>query len=152
MPNDRYSRQTALSEIGEKGQQLLAQKKVVIVGVGALGSVAAELLIRAGLGKLLLIDRDIVEESNLPRQFLYCEDDIGKSKALAAQERLQKINKNCQIQAEAAHLNKKNLSLLADADLILDGTDNLSTRFLLNDYCKKEKKLWIYAAAIKTSG
>lgn len=149
---ERYSRQTPLEEIGVEGQEKLAEKSVAIVGLGALGSVSAELLARAGVGKLLLIDRDVVEESNLPRQFLYAEEDIGKSKAQAAKQRLEKINSRCQLQAEAIHLHKSLLTILKNANIVLDCTDNLATRFLINDYCKKEGKIWIYAAAIKTEG
>lgn len=149
---ERYARQVVLEEVGIEGQKRLAEKSVAIVGLGALGSASAELLLRAGVRKLLLIDRDIVEESNLPRQFLYAEEDLGKSKAQAAKQRLVKINSRCQLRAEAVHFGKNHLALLKDIGLVLDCTDNLATRFLINDYCKKEKKTWIYAAAIKTAG
>ena len=151
-PHPKYSRQILLSQIGKEGQEKLSRAKVAIVGIGALGTVAVELLARAGIGSLLLIDRDIIEESNLQRQFLFDEKDIGKSKSATAQEKLQRINSQITIVVETIHLNAKNINLLQKYDLILDCTDNLTTRFLLNDYCKKEKKKWIYAAAIKTSG
>jgi adenylyltransferase/sulfurtransferase len=150
--NIRYSRQTLLNEIGIEGQALLQAKKVAIVGVGALGTVAAELLTRAGIGTLILIDRDIVEESNLQRQTLFHENDVGRSKALAAQEKLQEINSTITVEAYPLHLNAEKMEMLKNVDLILDCTDNLKTRFLINDFCKKEKIPWIYAAAIKTSG
>jgi len=155
MHNDsdsRYSRQILLKEIGREGQKLLQDKKVAIVGVGALGTVAAELLARAGVGNLILVDRDMVEESNLQRQTLFDEKDIGKNKAAAAEQRIKEINSGINIETHAIHLDPKNIGVLDAADLILDCTDNLQTRFLINDYCKKEKKPWIYAAAIKTSG
>ncbi|MDP3639608.1 MAG: HesA/MoeB/ThiF family protein [Nanoarchaeota archaeon] len=152
MPPERYARQLVLPEIGAEGQKKLAQAEVAIVGLGALGTVTAELLARAGVGKLILIDRDVVEESNLPRQFLYAEEDIGKSKARAAEERLRKINRSIGIEAEAIHLNTATSPFLKNADIIMDCTDNLSTRFFLNDFCKKESKRWIYAAAVKTAG
>lgn len=150
--NERYSRQILLPEIGLTGQEILQQKKVVIVGIGALGTAAAELLARAGVGNLCLIDRDIIELSNLHRQILFEESDVGKSKAVAAKEKLTTINSEIKITAEPIHLNLENIPLLNKFDLILDCTDNLQTRFLLNDYCKKENLPWIYAAAIKTSG
>lgn len=148
----RYSRQILLDEIGKEGQAILDQKKVAIVGVGALGTVASELLARAGVGSLLLIDRDTIEESNLQRQILYNELDLGKSKAQTAKEKLGKINSSISLEAEVIHLTPSNIQLLKECDLVLDCTDNLQTRFLINDYCKKEKIPWIYAAAIKTSG
>lgn len=150
--NLRYSRQILLKEIGEKGQSELSHKKVVIVGMGALGTVAAELLARAGIGLLQLIDRDLIEESNLQRQILFAEKDVGKGKSATAAEKLKEINSLIKIEFHSLHLNSKNIGLLRDADLILDCTDNLETRFLINDYCKKEKIPWIYAAAIKKSG
>src|SRR3989344_5046921 len=150
--HSRYSRQILLKEIGRDGQEILQNKKVAIVGVGALGTVAAELLARAGVGSLILIDRDVVEESNLQRQTLFDEKSIGKNKATAAEKRIKEVNPEINVEPYAIHLNPQNIRLLQSADLVLDCTDNLQTRFLINDYCKKEKKLWIYAAAIKTSG
>ena len=149
---ERYSRQILLNEIGKEGQDKLPDKKVAIIGVGALGTVAAELLVRAGVGSLILIDRDIIEESNLQRQTLFDEEDIGKSKVTAAEKRINSINSGIKIKTHSIHLNPQSINILQMADLILDCTDNLQTRFLINDYCKKEKKPWIYAAAIKTSG
>ena len=150
--HSRYSRQILLNEIGQEGQALLQTKKVAIIGIGALGTVAAELLARAGIGSLLLIDREVVEESNLQRQTLFDEKDLGKSKAMAAEKRIAAINSKIQVESQAIHLSSESIQTLETADLILDCTDNLQTRFLINDYCKKEKKIWIYAAAIKTSG
>ena len=147
---ERYSRQTRLSEIGPSGQKIVQQKIVAIVGLGALGTVAAELLIRAGVKKIILIDGDKVEESNLSRQ-LYTERDIGKNKVLAAKEKLHQINSQAIITAHPTHLHRQNLSLL-HADLFLDCTDNLPTRLLFNDYAKRQKIPWIYGAAIRTSG
>ena len=141
---DRYSRQMLLKEIGEEGQSKLDYKKVVIVGIGALGTVAAELLARAGIGSLRLIDRDVVEESNLQRQILFTEKDVGKSKSVMAAEKLKEINSLIKIESYPLHLDPKNVSLLQDADLVLDCTDNLETRFLINDHCRKEKIPWIY--------
>src|SRR3989344_6084298 len=135
MHNDsdsRYSRQILLKEIGREGQKLLQDKKVAIVGVGALGTVAAELLARAGVGNLILVDRDMVEESNLQRQTLFDEKDIGKNKAAAAEQRIKKINSDIKVEFHSIHLNPQNIDVLQSADLILDCTDNLQTRFLIN--------------------
>src|SRR3989338_6193437 len=150
--SSRYSRQILLDQIGTEGQALLQNKKVAIIGIGALGTVAAELLSRAGVGNLILIDRDVVEPSNLQRQTLFDEKNLGKNKVLAAEKRINEINSEIKIESHSIHLNSENIGILQTADLVLDCTDNLQTRFLINDYCKKEKKLWIYAAAIKTSG
>jgi len=150
--HSRYSRQILLQEIGKEGQVILQNKKVAIVGVGALGTVASELLARAGVGSLILIDRDTVEESNLQRQTLFDEKSVGKNKASAAEQRIKEINSDIKVEFHSIHLTPQNIDVLQSADLILDCTDNLQTRFLINDYCKKEIKPWIYAAAIKTSG
>lgn len=152
MKDERYSRQMILEEIREEGQEKISHAIVGIIGMGALGTVAAELLARAGIRKLILIDRDVVEESNLQRQTLYEEKDVGRSKVVAAKERLQKINRALTIEIHAVHLNAGNIEVLEGANLILDCTDNLQTRFLINDFCKKENKPWIYGAAIRTAG
>lgn len=143
----RYSRQEIL--LGKR-QQMLGRSTVAIVGLGALGSVSAELLVRAGVG-LILIDRDIVELSNLQRQGLFTEEDIGKPKALCANEHLKKINSTIKIKAYAVDLSYENINLVK-SDLILDCTDNLETRFLINEYCIKNNIPWIYAAAIANKG
>lgn len=150
--SERYSRQILLQEIGDEGQKKISQKTVAVIGIGALGTVAAELLIRAGVHNLIIIDRDTVEESNLQRQLLFTGKDIGRSKALVAKEKLLEINPKATITAKIIHLNSENINELKIVDLILDDTDNFQTRFLINDFCKKEKIPWIYAAAIKTSG
>jgi len=149
---ERYSRQILLSEIGIEGQQQLAKKKIAIIGIGALGTVAAELATRAGIGTILLIDRDYIEESNLQRQSLFTEQDLSKSKVHTAKEKLLQINSKINIQAQAISLNQSNITILKNIDLILDCTDNLQTRFLINDFAKKYNLPWIYAAAIKTEG
>jgi len=149
---ERYSRQILLSEIGSEGQKQLHASKVVVVGVGALGTVATELLVRAGVENLTLIDRDVVEESNLQRQMLFTEKDIGRSKAIVAQEKLQLINSRTDIIAQPVSLHSGNIALLQSAEVVLDCTDNIQTRLLINDFCKKEKIVWIYAAAIRTAG
>src|SRR3989344_7380553 len=142
MKSERYSRQTILPEIGAEGQNKIERAVVAIVGVGALGTVAAELLTRAGIGALILIDRDIVEESNLQRQTLYQEKDVGRSKAVAAKERLIKINSKAKVEIHAIHLNSVSIPVLERAQLVLDCADNLQTRFLINDFCRKNGVPW----------
>ena len=144
----RYSRQEAL--IGEENQMLLGSRIVCIIGLGALGANSGSLLARAGIN-LILIDDDKIDLSNLQRQNLYNEDDIGKNKAEAAEKHLRKINSEIKIYFYNEELTKENINLIK-ADLVLDCTDNLETRFLINDFCSKNKIPWIHAAAIKNSG
>ncbi len=127
MAEDRYSRQTRFSAFGVDGQERLGQATAVIVGCGALGSVQASLLARAGVGRLRLIDRDYVEESNLQRQVLYTEDDAreGLPKAEAARRHLARVNSRISVEAAIADLEPRTAEdLLAGATVILDGTDN----------------------------
>ena len=160
----RYIRQEIFNEIGKKGQQRLRNSSIAIIGLGALGSVSAELLARAGIGKLVLIDRDIVELSNLQRQSLYDENGLGKPKALAAKEHLKKINNETKFDVFVDDLNydniykiipiknKSNKNQKNNVDLILDCTDNLETRFLINDFCIKNKIPFVYASAVGSKG
>jgi len=147
----RYIRQEIFKEIGKEGQNKLNNSNVAIVGIGALGTVSADLLARAGVN-LVLIDRDIVELSNLQRQSLFDEDDIGKSKSMQAKHHLEKINSEIKIKVIADDLNPDNIDMLKSVDLILDCTDNLETRFLLNDFCVKNKIKFIYSSAIGNKG
>ena len=138
--NNRYSRQLLYSNIGQSGQDQLAEKTVLIVGVGALGSLSSEMLTRAGVKKLILIDRDFVEVTNLQRQTLYTELDAKDKvpKAIAAKERLEQINSQVELEVHVAHADGHLLESLAEkADLILDGTDNFETRMLINDVAYK---------------
>jgi molybdopterin/thiamine biosynthesis adenylyltransferase len=148
---ERYSRQVLFPGIGEAGQQLLRAGHVAVVGVGATGAATASLLARAGVGHLTLIDRDFVEPSNLQRQMLFDEDDARASlpKAEAAHRHLARINSSVAISAHIADLVPANIAtLLSGADIILDCTDNFETRYLLNDFCVREGRPWIYAAAV----
>ena len=153
--SDRYSRQCLLPEIGADGQQRLARSRAVVVGVGALGTVQASLLVRAGVGETALIDRDIVELSNLQRQCLFDERDaaLGTPKAVAAAEALRKANSDVSVTAFVNDLTPSNADrLLASADVILDGTDNFEARYLINDVSVKRSVPWIYGAAVGTHG
>lgn len=150
---DRYSRQILFPGIGPEGQRLLAEARVAIVGCGATGTCVASLLARAGVGNLLIIDRDYVEPSNLQRQTLFDEADAAESlpKAVAAARKIAAFNSEVQVTAEVADLTPENAeSLLSQTDLgvILDATDNFETRYLINDLAVKSGKPWIYAAAV----
>jgi adenylyltransferase/sulfurtransferase len=150
----RYLRQEILREIGKNGQSRLHNSVVAVIGLGALGSVSAELLTRAGIGKLIIIDRDFVELSNLQRQSVYGENDVGKPKAVQAAKHLGRINSEVRIDFYFEDLDFENIGriLPEKPDLILDCTDNLTTRFLINDYAIKNNIPFIYSAAIGTKG
>jgi len=151
----RYERQKRLSQVGAQGQQRLGSAAVAVIGLGALGSVASDLLVRAGVGALTLIDRDVVDWSNLGRQILFDEEDARRSrpKAEAAARRLRRINSETALRVEPADLAPGNLmSLLQGAGLLLDGSDNFETRYLLNDYAVREGIPYIYAGAVGTYG
>ena len=153
--DDRYARQKALRHIGIKGQEKLAASRVAIAGMGALGSVQAQLLCRAGVGFLRIIDRDTVEMNNLQRQILYTEQDAaeGLPKVMAAGRRLRGINSGIRIEEIAADLNSGNAeALLRDVDLVLDATDNMETRYLINEVCVKNGIPWIYGGAVESEG
>src|SRR6202008_1172969 len=134
---ERYSRQILFAPIGEEGQQRLRRSSVTIIGCGALGSALAGLLVRAGIGRLRIVDRDFVEDSNLQRQTLFEEADAQEAlpKAVAAERRLRSINSDVRVEGVVADLTPGNIeSLLRGFPLLLDGTDNFETRLLLNDY------------------
>jgi molybdopterin-synthase adenylyltransferase len=151
---DRYSRQILFPGIGEQGQQALLRSHAVIVGCGALGSFHAAALARAGVGRLTIVDRDYVEPSNLHRQWLFEESDAAAAlpKAIAAQRRLAGINSAIQVRAIVADLTPANAEDLLTADLILDGTDNFDTRYLINDFSISRGIPWIYGAAVGAYG
>jgi len=152
---ERYSRQILFSKIGEAGQQLLLGSSAVIVGCGALGTALANLLARAGVGKLRIVDRDFVEPSNLQRQTLFEESDAAEAlpKAVAAERRLRAINSGVSIEGIVADVSSRNAEdLVRGFPLILDGTDNFETRFLLNDVAIHLNVPWIYAAVVASYG
>lgn len=150
--NGRYSRQEILLEIGEKGQGLLAKSRIAVIGVGATGTTAANLLARAGIGKIAIIDRDIIELHNLQRQDIFIEQDCNKPKAIQAKKYLKEVNNNIDIDAYPIEINHETISILNDFELVLDCTDNMETRFLINDFCVKNKKPWIFCSATGTKG
>ncbi len=152
---ERYSRQVLFPGIGAEGQRRLAAAKVAIVGCGATGSAAAALLARAGVGTLRILDRDYVEASNLQRQSLFDEADAAESlpKAIAAARKMAAFNSQIVVEPEVADLTPANVRrLLAGAQLILDGTDNFETRYLINDYAVEAGTPWIYGAAVGSYG
>jgi adenylyltransferase/sulfurtransferase len=153
--HERYSRQILFPGIGEEGQQRLRAATAAVVGCGALGSFHAGALARAGIGRLLLIDRDFVEWSNLQRQWLYEEADARDAlpKAAAAARALARINSEAEIVPHVADLTPESIGeLLEGASIVLDGTDNFETRFLLNDYCVEHGLPWIYGGAVGSYG
>ncbi len=149
----RYGRQILLEDVGEQGQEKLKRAKVLIVGAGGLGSPLALYLCAAGVGTLGIIDDDHVAESNLQRQVLYTTMDVGRSKVEAAAERLSALNPNVIIQTYRQRLQPGNaLDVLQDYDIILDGCDNISTRYLINDSCVKLDKVYVYGSISEFRG
>ena len=154
-PLDRYSRQIRFPQLGEKGQRALMKSRVTLCGCGALGTVLANHLVRAGVGKVRIIDRDFIETHNLQRQILFDETDVAENlpKAEAAARKLRTINSSIEIEPVVTDLDHTNiLDLVSDADLILDGTDNFETRYLINDAAVKLGKPWIYGGVIGSEG
>ena len=150
---ERFSRQLILKNIGAKGQKKISSSKILIVGVGGLGCPAAENLVRAGVGTIGLIDDDIVSLSNIHRQSLFSSKDIKKLKVSVAEKKLKEINPLTKIQTYKSRLNKKNIkNIIKNYDLIIDGSDNFKTKFLINDYCKKFKKKLVTGAISKFDG
>lgn len=155
MNDDRYIRQICVPFIGTEGQERIGASHVVILGCGALGTAAANVLARAGTGQLLIVDRDFVERSNLQRQVLFDEADAheGLPKAVAAERRLHAINSNIRIEGRVADAHPGNIEeLIRGATAVVDATDNFETRFLLNDACIKLNIPWIYGGAVGVEG
>ncbi|WP_168120575.1 ThiF family adenylyltransferase [Paenibacillus sp. HB172176] len=153
--NERYSRQILFPPIGSAGQSKLGSSSVCIVGMGALGTVLANHMVRAGVGFVRIVDRDYVEASNLQRQLLYDENDVeqGLPKAVAAQNKLGRINSEVEIEALVMDVTPSTIEgLLDNVDLVLDGTDNFQTRYLLNDACFRQGIPFIYGGAVSARG
>lgn len=152
---ERYSRQVLFDGIGPAGQARLAKSRVVILGCGALGAMHAETLSRAGVGRLVLVDRDFVEESNLQRQVMFEERDAldRLPKAVAAAERIRRVNSDVTVEPVVTDVSFENVEeVISGSDLVLDGTDNFEARFLLNDACIKARIPWIYGAVVGSAG
>lgn len=153
MKENRYSRQILLPEIGRDGQKKLAKCRAVVIGCGALGTYSLGFLVRAGVGDVTVVDRDIIDLSNLQRQALFSEKDVGRPKARVAEDRLRTINSEVKIRGIVDDVNHTNVQrLIRDATVVLDATDNMDTRFLVNDACVKEGIPWIYAGAVGVTG
>jgi molybdopterin/thiamine biosynthesis adenylyltransferase len=152
---EKYSRQILFDGIGLGGQERLLAASAVVAGCGAIGAATANLLVRAGTGRIRIVDRDFVEPSNLQRQTLFDESDAREAlpKAIAAERKLRAINSGISVEGLVADINPGNVAeLLEDFDVILDGTDNFETRFLINDFAVKSGKPWIYGAAVASYG
>jgi len=152
---ERYKKQLLLEEIGEEGQEMLKNSSVVIVGCGGLGSIISNCLVRAGIGKVTIVDNDCIELENLHRQMLFDEEDVKKGlpKSVAAANKLRKINSQVQIEPIVAKVTPENIEeILKDVNLVFDGTDNFEVRFLINDACIKTGIPWIYAGVLATYG
>ena len=150
---ERYSRQIVLKDIGILGQRKILLSKVLIIGAGGLGSPVAEFLSRAGIGSLGIVDDDKVSLSNLHRQNLYITSDIGKFKVKIAKDKIKKINPNTRVTTYKIRLNNKNFKkIISDYDYVVDGSDNFTTKFLLNDFCLKFKKVLVTGAISKFDG
>ncbi len=152
MDRERFARQIVLAGVGEEGQKRLLEARVAVVGLGALGSLQAELLTRAGVGHLILVDRDVVERANLQRQHLFTEADLGLPKVHAAARHLKAIWPGVDLECHPVDLSPDNVGLLSGAHVILDGTDNWPTRWLLNDFAVREGIPLIYGAALQHEG
>ena len=150
---ERFSRQLVLKKIGAKGQKKILSSKILIVGIGGLGCPAAENLVRAGIGTIGLIDNDIVNLSNIHRQSLFTSKDIKKTKVSVAAKKLKEINPSTKIKTYKTQLNRNNIkNIIKNYELIIDGSDNFKTKFLINDYCKKFKKKLVTGAISKFDG
>jgi len=153
--DERYSRQILFEGIGPSGQQRLLDSRVLLIGCGALGSAQAESLTRAGVKSLRIVDRDFVESSNLQRQTLFTEHDADERlpKAVAAANHLHEINSDTQVEPIVADVNHSNIErYVSGCDVVVDGTDNFSTRYLINDACVKHEVCWVYGAAVGSYG
>ena len=150
---ERFSRQLVLKNIGANGQKKILSSKILIVGIGGLGCPAAENLVRAGIGTIGLIDDDIINLSNIHRQSLFNSKDVKKSKVSVAAKKLKEINPLTKIKTYKLRLNKKNIkNIIKNYEIIIDGSDNFETKFLINDYCIKLKKKLITGAISKFDG
>lgn len=153
MKEDRYSRQVLLPEVGAQGQKKLGRSRATVIGCGALGTNALSFLVRAGVGHVMAVDRDVVDLSNLQRQALFAEEDVGRPKAKVAEEKLRSINSEVEVRGIVSDVNHANIeSFVKGATVVLDATDNMDTRFLVNDACVKLGIPWIYAGAIGVTG
>ena len=150
---ERYSRQMVLPELGPRGQQKLKESSVLVIGAGGLGTPASVYLAAAGVGRIGVVDEDVVEKSNLHRQTIYTEEDIGKLKAVVAAERLQSVNPHIKVEPHKVRLSSSNaLDIMRDYDVVIDCTDNFPARYLINDACVLLGKPDVYASIFRFDG
>ncbi|MGC8663199.1 MAG: HesA/MoeB/ThiF family protein [Thermoplasmata archaeon] len=150
---EKYSRQIILDKFGEEGQKRLFEKNVLVVGIGGTGGLISQLLTRGGVGGLYISDVDMVDISNIHRQLLFTENDVGKKKLEAGYRYLKSLNSDVKIVAIDEKINAKNIEFyVKKVDLVMDGTDNFHSRFLINDACVKNEKPWIYSGVLSTYG
>ena len=153
MSTDRYRRQILVKELGQKGQEQLARKHAIVIGGGGLGSHSANLLVRMGIGSIDIIDDDIIDITNLHRTSVFSEHDVGKSKALILQEKLQSVNTKVRIKGINQKVTSENIwSFVQHADVIVDGTDSIALRLLINDISIQHNLPWVYAGVYETVG
>jgi len=153
MNMQRYQRQIIVPELSEDGQNILSRRHVVVIGGGGLGRNSSEILTRLGVGRIDIVDDDLVELSNLHRTSIFNEEDVGRFKCQILEEKLQKINSEITIKGVKQRVTKENVqSIIKNVDIILDGTDNMQTRFLINDVSIKNDIPWIYAGVYSTIG
>jgi len=153
--DERFSRQIAFAPLGTDGQERLRKSAVLVAGCGGLGAAAASALVRAGVGRVRIADRDVVERSNLHRQILYDEEDVasGEPKVEVAARKLRRVDSAAQVESRAVEISASNIDeLMADVDLVMDGTDNMATRYLINDACVRRGTPWIYAGVQGATG
>lgn len=144
---ERYIRQITLSEVGEEGQQKISNSSVVIIGVGALGSSISMLLVAAGVGRVGIVDYDVVSRSNLSRQLLYRDCEVGLPKVECAKKRLSEMNPECNIECHKLKLDQSNIDeIIAHYDIVIDGCDNVETRYIIDEATQRVKKPYIYGA------
>ena len=144
---ERYNRQIMIPEIGEEGQQKIRKAKVLLIGAGGLGSPIATYLTGAGIGKLGIVDDDVVDVTNLHRQVLYSEEQTGLKKAECARQRLRQLNSEVEIEAYPYRLTAGNAEeLIRDYDIVVDGMDNFATRYIVSDVCERQHKPYVYGA------
>ena len=153
MNPERYRRQILVKELGAQGQDTLSKKHAVVIGGGGLGSNSANLLVRAGIGSIDIVDYDVVDITNLHRTALFTEDDVGKSKAKVLEKKLHQSNTEVVVRGVEQKVTKETITSIVDhADIVLDGTDSLAMRFLLNDIAVKQGIPWVYAGVYATVG
>ncbi len=150
---DRYRRQIIVKEFGESSQDAISKKNVLLVGGGGLGSNVSDILVRMGIGSIDIVDFDSLNITNIHRTSIFDEDDVGKNKSKILEEKLSKINQDVKIKSICEKISKENISALAkNADIIVDATDNMQTRYLINDYSIKNKIPWVYGGVHSTTG